>query len=45
MGAILINSDSDMGAYSSIKGFDIINLATKDRANKIAYVIDGKGID
>jgi hypothetical protein len=35
MGAILINSDSDMGSYSSTKRFDIINLTTKKRDNLI----------
>jgi len=35
MGAILINSDSDMGSYSATKRFDIINLTTKKRDNLI----------
>lgn len=35
MGAILINSDSDMGSYSSTKRFDIIDLTTKERQNLI----------
>ncbi len=33
MGAVLINSDSDMGSYTSTKRFDIINLATTERQN------------
>ncbi|MBY0427027.1 MAG: hypothetical protein K2Q22_15440, partial [Cytophagales bacterium] len=36
MGAVLINSDSDMGSYTSTKRFDVINLATKERKNLIA---------
>ena len=35
MGAILINSDTDMGSFTSTKRFDIINLATNDRQNLI----------
>lgn len=31
MGAVLINSDSDMGSYTSTKRFDVINLSTKQR--------------
>lgn len=31
MGAVLINSDSDMGSYTSAKRFDVIDLATKER--------------
>lgn len=37
MGAILINSDSDMGSYISVKRLEVINLVTKDRENLIAY--------
>ena len=33
MGAVLINSDTDMGSYTSTKRFDIINLTTKEREN------------
>lgn len=33
MGAVLINSDSDMGSYTSTKRFDVINLSTKERIN------------
>ncbi len=35
MGAILINSDSDMGSCTSTKRFDVINLATNERQNLI----------
>lgn len=35
MGAVLINSDTDMGSYTSTKRFDVINLATKERKNLI----------
>ncbi len=31
MGAILINSDSDMGSYTSTKRFDVIDLETNER--------------
>ncbi|OIN57135.1 hypothetical protein [Arsenicibacter rosenii] len=31
IGAILINSDSDMGSYTSIKRFDVIDLASRER--------------
>lgn len=34
-GAILINSDSDMGSYTSTKRFDVINLETKQRVNHL----------
>lgn len=37
MGAILINSDSDMGSFSQIKRFEIIDLQTKERKNAIHY--------
>lgn len=33
MGAVLINSDSDMGSYSSTKRFDVINVETGVRIN------------
>lgn len=33
MGAILINSDSDMGSFTSTKKFDVINLKTNERIN------------
>lgn len=38
VGAILINSDSDMGSFTQTKRFDIINLQTKERQNKITYL-------
>lgn len=31
LGAILINSDSDMGSYTTIKRFDVLDLATNNR--------------
>lgn len=37
MGAVLINSDSDMGSYTAAKRFDVINLTTKKRQDLIAY--------
>lgn len=33
MGAILINSDTDMGSFTSTKRFDVIDLATGERQN------------
>jgi hypothetical protein len=35
VGAILINSDSDMGSYTSTKRFDIINLEDNTRQSVI----------
>lgn len=37
MGAVLINSDSDMGSFTSTQRFDIIDLTTKERREKIEY--------
>jgi Limiting CO2-inducible proteins B/C beta carbonyic anhydrases len=37
MGAILINSDSDMGSFSTAKRFDVINLATNERQNLLPH--------
>lgn len=33
MGSILINSDTDMGSFTSTKRFDVIDLETKERRN------------
>ncbi len=38
VGAILINSDSDMGSFTQIKRFDIIDLKSKVRLNKMDYL-------
>lgn len=38
MGAILINSDSDMGSYTSAKRFDVIDLATGGRKNLLLEI-------
>lgn len=35
VGAILINSDSDMGSFTEIRRFDVIDLITKTRQNNI----------
>lgn len=35
MGAILINSDSDMGSFTSTKRFDVIDLNTNQRTNML----------
>lgn len=37
-GAILINSDSDMGSYTSIKRFDVINLSQNQRNNYLSVL-------
>lgn len=37
MGAIIINSDSDMDSYSSVKRFDVIDLETGIKKNHITY--------
>lgn len=39
MGAILINSDSDMGSYTSTRRFDVINLGSMERKNLMADFI------
>lgn len=36
VGAILINSDSDMGSFTEVRRFDVIELATQIRKNYIA---------
>ncbi len=36
MGAVLINSDSDMGSYTSTKRFDVLDLSTKNRKNLLS---------
>lgn len=36
MGAILINSDSDIGSFSHPKRFDVIDLATQKRTNYLS---------
>lgn len=38
MGAILINSDSDMGSYTSTKRFEVIDLATRKRHDKMDLI-------
>lgn len=38
IGAVLINSDSDMGSFTQTRRFDVINLQTKERKNNIAYL-------
>jgi hypothetical protein len=35
MGAILINSDSDMGSFTEARRFDVINLATQERKSML----------
>lgn len=39
LGSILINSDSDMGSFTQIRRFDVINLNTKERQNNL-YLFD-----
>jgi hypothetical protein len=36
VGAILINSDSDVGSFTATKRFEVINLVTKERQNLLA---------
>jgi Limiting CO2-inducible proteins B/C beta carbonyic anhydrases len=36
MGAILINSDSDMGSFTTAKRFDVIDLATNQRTDYLS---------
>jgi hypothetical protein len=38
VGAILINSDSDMGSFTEVKRFDVIDLDTKERQNRLDYL-------
>lgn len=35
LGAILINSDSDMGSFTQAKRFDIINMKTRERLDRL----------
>jgi len=37
IGAVLINSDTDMGSFTHTKRFDVINLQTQERQNLIDY--------
>lgn len=37
VGAILINSDTDMGSFTQLRRFDVIDLATNVRQNQMAY--------
>jgi hypothetical protein len=39
VGAVLINSDSDMGSFTEIRRFDLIDLTTKERKNYIDYLL------
>ncbi|MFY7845415.1 hypothetical protein [Chryseobacterium gambrini] len=38
VGAILINSDSDMGSFTEVRRFDVIDLNKKTRQSKIDYL-------
>jgi hypothetical protein len=38
VGAILINSDSDMGSFTEVRRFDVIDLVTKARQNNLTYL-------
>jgi hypothetical protein len=38
VGAILINSDSDMGSFTELRRFDVIDLNTKSRQNSLHYL-------
>ena len=37
VGAVLINSDSDMGSFTEVKRFDIIDLTTNNRTERLEY--------
>lgn len=37
-GAILINSDSDIGSFTEVRRFDVIDLNTKARQNRLEYL-------
>jgi hypothetical protein len=39
VGAILINSDSDMGSFTQVRRFDVIDLASNQRQNKLDYFV------
>ena len=39
MGAILINSDSDMGSFTTAKRFDVIDLDTGERKNLLEHFL------
>ena len=38
VGAILINSDSDMGSFTEIRRFDVLDLNTKVRQSHLDYM-------
>jgi hypothetical protein len=38
VGAILINSDSDMGSFTEVRRFDVIDLASNARKNHLEYM-------
>ncbi|MFN8359958.1 MAG: hypothetical protein U0264_08575 [Candidatus Kapaibacterium sp.] len=38
VGAILINSDSDIGSFTEVRRFDVIDLATKTRQEYLTYL-------
>lgn len=39
VGAILINSDSDMGSFTEVRRFDVIDLSTNSRESQLKYLI------
>lgn len=39
MGAVLVNSDSDVGSFSATKRFDVIDLTTGKRESKLAEIL------
>jgi hypothetical protein len=38
VGAILINSDSDMGSFTEVRRFDVIDLASNARKSHLDYM-------
>jgi len=41
LGAVLINSDSDMGSFTQAKRFDIINMKTRERQDRLLPLRQG----
>jgi hypothetical protein len=38
-GAIHINSDTDIGSFTEVRRFDVIDLNTKTRQNSLDYLM------
>jgi len=44
LGAVLINSDSDMGSFTQAKRFDIINMKTRERQDCLLPLRQGQQV-